>query len=159
MAHQSTGLASPAPDEIRVRPARPDDLRAIVALDAENTGVTKLGYWKDRFEWYAGRQPDRFFLVGESGGQVLGYTVGEVRAWEFGSPPCGWIFAIDVSAPARQRGLGTRLFDEICARFRKAGVDRVRTMLAKDDHLIMSFFRSQGMMAGPFIQLEKDLQP
>jgi len=30
-------------------------------------------------------------------------------------------------------------------------------MLARDDQLVMSFFRSQGMMAGPFIQLEKSL--
>jgi hypothetical protein len=30
-------------------------------------------------------------------------------------------------------------------------------MLAKDAHLLMSFFRSLGMMAGPFIQLEKSL--
>jgi hypothetical protein len=51
------------------------------------------------------------------------------------------------------------LFDEICARFRKAGVQHVRTMLAKDAHLLMSFFRSLGMMAGPFIQLEKRLAP
>jgi ribosomal protein S18 acetylase RimI-like enzyme len=159
MAHQRTTTAPPPTDQLRVRPAKAEDLRAVVALDAENTGAAKLAYWKDRFEWYAGRQPDRFFLVGEREGQVLGYIVGEVRAWEFGSPPCGWIFAIDVSRTARQHGLGTKPFDEICARFRKAGVDRVRTMLAKDEHLIMSFFRSQGMMGGPFIQLEKELAP
>ena len=57
----------------------------------------------------------------------------------------------------RLHGLGTVLFDAICARFRKAGVETVRTMLAKDDPLVMSFFRSQGMRAGPFIQLEKRL--
>ncbi|HSM93057.1 MAG TPA: GNAT family N-acetyltransferase [Anaeromyxobacteraceae bacterium] len=160
MAHQRTTAPPPPPVvELRVRPAKGEDLRAVVALDAENTGVSKLAYWKDRFEWYAGRQPDRFFLVGEREGHVVGYIVGEVRAWEFGSPPAGWIFAIDVSRTVRQHGLGTKLFDEICARFRKAGVDRVRTMLAKDEHLIMSFFRSQGMMGGPFIQLEKELDP
>ena len=34
----------------------------------------------------------------------------------------------------------------------------VRTMLAKDANVLLSFFRSQGMMGGPFIQLEKRLQ-
>ncbi|HSM92634.1 MAG TPA: GNAT family N-acetyltransferase [Anaeromyxobacteraceae bacterium] len=160
MAHQKTTTAgSPPSSALRVRPAKVEDLGAIVALDAENTGVAKLAYWKDRFEWYAGRQPDRFFLVGERDGKVLGYIVGEVRAWEFGSPPCGWIFAIGVGGEARQHGLGTGLFEQICARFRKAGVDRVRTMMAKDEHLMMSFFRSMGMMGGPFIQLEKELGP
>ena len=34
---------------------------------------------------------------------------------------------------------------------------KVRTMLGRDNTLILSFFRSQGMMAGPFIPLEMDL--
>jgi len=32
-------------------------------------------------------------------------------------------------------------------------------MLARDNHLVLSFFRSQGMMAGPFIPLEMELSP
>ena len=161
MSHQKTEtLPEPAPElrAIRVRPARASDLPPVIALDAENTGIAKASYWKDRFEWYAGRQPDRFFLVAERDGTMLGFIVGEVRAWEFGSPPSGWIFAIHISPSARLHGLGTLLFDEICVRFRKAGVSHVRTMLAKDAHLLLSFFRSLGMMGGPFIQLEKRLE-
>jgi hypothetical protein len=30
-------------------------------------------------------------------------------------------------------------------------------MTARDNHLVLSFFRSQGMMAGPFIELEATL--
>ena len=52
---------------------------------------------------------------------------------------------------------GTRLFEELCNRFRQAGVAKVRTMLARNNGLVLAFFRSLGMMAGPFIQLEKDL--
>jgi ribosomal protein S18 acetylase RimI-like enzyme len=149
-----------APDggAVRVRPARGPDLPAVVAIDAETTGAAKPAYWKERFERYAGRQPDRFFLVAEREGTPVGFIVGEVRAWEFGSPPAGWIFAIHISPSARLHGLGTLLFEEICVRFRKAGVSHVRTMLAKDAHLLLSFFRSQGMMGGPFIELEKRLQ-
>ena len=44
-----------------------------------------------------------------------------------------------------------------CGAFRRAGVRTVRTMLSRDNTLILSFFRSQGMMAGPFIPLEMDL--
>jgi ribosomal protein S18 acetylase RimI-like enzyme len=145
--------------DVTVRAARPSDLAAVVTLDAADTGQAKPAYWKSRFEWYAGRRPDRFFLVAESPEGLRGFIVGEIRAWEFGSPPSGWIFAIGVSPEKRLRGLGSLLFEEMCVRFRKAGVQQVRTMLAKDDRLIMSFFRSQGMMAGPFIQLEKELEP
>jgi len=161
MSHRKTQTAEPEPEPgvVRIRSARAADLPAVIALDAENTGVAKASYWKDRFEWYAGRQPDRFFLVAERDEAMLGFIVGEVRAWEFGSPPSGWIFAIGVTGAERLHGLGTMLFDEICAQFRRVGAPYVRTMLAKDDPRLMSFFRSQGMMAGPFIQLEKGLEP
>jgi ribosomal protein S18 acetylase RimI-like enzyme len=145
--------------EVTVRPAQPGDLGTIVALDAESSGLEKAAYWKERFGWYANGHKDRFFLVAEHDEDVVGFIVGEVRAWEFGSPPSGWIFAIGVKPEARLHGLGTLLFDAMCARFRKAGVQHVRTMLAKDASLVMSFFRSQGMMAGPFIELEKRLEP
>ncbi len=159
MPHRNVDIARSELGNVRVRTAEAADLPAIVALDAENTGVSKAPYWKEGFAWYAKRQPDRFFLVAERDRTMVGFIVGEVRAWEFGSPPSGWIFAILVSSAARLHGLGTMLFDEICARFRKAGVQHVRTMLAKDAHLLMSFFRSQGMMGGPFIELEKRLEP
>jgi len=148
-----------ADPQVAVRPAQPGDLGTIVAIDAETSGMEKPAYWKDRFAWYTGAHKDRFFLIAERQGEPVAFIVGEVRAWEFGSPPAGWIFAISVSPSARLQGIGTVLFDAICARFRKAGVQHVRTMLAKDDPLVMSFFRSQGMMAGPFIELEKRLEP
>jgi ribosomal protein S18 acetylase RimI-like enzyme len=159
MSHQNTENAAPKFGDVRVRPAEPADLTDVVALDSENTGISKVAYWKDRFDWYAGRHPERFFLVAEKGGELLGFIVGEVRAWEFGSPPSGWIFAVQVRSSARLHGLGTMLYDAICVRFRKAGVHHVRTMVAKDAQLLLSFFRSLGMIAGPFLQLEKGLEP
>ena len=53
------------------------------------------------------------------------------------------------------RGVGALLFDAICERLLADGVTMVRTMLGRDDRLNMSFFRSQGLMAGSFIELEK----
>jgi len=63
-----------------------------------------------------------------------------------------------VRPDARLAGIGTRLLDAICAGFRRLGVTTVRTILARDNSLILSFFRSQGLMAAPFIALEKDLE-
>lgn len=145
-------------DAATVRPATAADLPAVIALDAESTGLAKPEYWRDLFELFGDRKFGRHFLVAELDGEVVGFITGEVRAWEFGSPPCGWVFAINVKPGIRLGGIATGLFDAICAQFRTAGMVKVRTMLRRDHHLIMSFFRSQGMMAGPFIQLEKDLE-
>jgi GNAT superfamily N-acetyltransferase len=94
------------------------------------------------------------FLVAEAEGRVVGFVIGEVRDWEFGSPPCGWVFAIDVDPRARQRGIGTRLLAGMRERFERVGVDMLRTLLARENTLLLSFFRSQGMTAGRLIPLE-----
>jgi ribosomal protein S18 acetylase RimI-like enzyme len=143
-----------------IRPVRREDLREIIALDATVTGIEKRAYWNAIFRRYGvAGEAQRQFLVAEDGGRVAGFVIGEVRDWEFGSPPCGWVFAIDVRPDARQRGIGARLLAAIAAAFRRAGVTTVRTMLARDNTLILSFFRSQGMMAGRFIPLEMELGP
>ena len=84
--------------------------------------------------------------------------IGEVRDWEFGSPPCGWVFAIDVDPQVRQSGVASRLMAALGTSLRRTGVRKLRTLLARDNTLILSFFRSQGMMAAPLIPLELDLQ-
>jgi ribosomal protein S18 acetylase RimI-like enzyme len=136
------------------------DFADIMALDQQVTGRAKAEYWRDilgRFGQH--RQVDRFFLVADSPGRkkVVGFIIGEIRAWEFGSAPCGWVFALSVDPAARLHGIGEALFDAISVEFRKAGVDKMRTMVARDNRLHLLFFRSEGMMAGPYIQLEKDL--
>lgn len=141
-----------------IRRVRMGDLERIVAIDAGVTGLEKRSYWRSLYRRYGVAGPaKRQFLVAETAGRVVGFIIGEVRDWEFGSASCGWVFAIDVEPGFRQAGIGTRLLEVICAGFRRAGANKVRTVLARDNTLILSFFRSQGMMAGPFIPLEMDL--
>ena len=143
---------------IAIRPAEAGDLDQVIALDERITGIGKREYITDLFERYRTRRPDqRFFYVAESAGEVAGFVVGEIRAWEFGSQPCGWVFAISVDPDVREDGVGAALLDRISERFREAGVSKLRTMISRDNHLLMSFFRSRGMMAGPYLQLEQDL--
>lgn len=144
--------------DLRVRPVDAADLGSIIAIDAEVTGLEKTDYWYELFHRYgAGRNRQKLFLVAESGAGIEGFIIGEVRDWEFGSAPCGWVFGISVRPGARLHGVGARMLAAICEGFRHAGVDKVRTLLARDNGLILSFFRSQGMMAAPYIPLEKSL--
>ncbi len=143
---------------LRVRPVAAADLGQVIAIDAEVTGLEKTDYWYELFHRYgAGRTRQRLFLVAESSAVIEGFIIGEVRDWEFGSAPCGWVFGLSVRPGARMAGIGERMLEAICDGFRRAGVSKVRTLLARDNGLILSFFRSQGMMAAPVIPLEKDL--
>jgi len=149
-----------ASDSVTVRPAKRRDLDQVVAIDAGVTGIEKTDYWRTVFRRYGvPGAHQRQFLVAAAEGRVVGYVIGEVRDWEFGSPPCGWVFAINVDPQTRLAGIGTRLLQALSAAFRRAGVRKMRTMLARENTLILSFFRSQGMMAGSLIPLEMDLEP
>ncbi len=151
------GAASAGP---KVRPVRQADLTAVIALDATVTGLHKADYWQRIYRRYGvAGQGLRHFLVAESDGRVVGFIIGEVRDWEFGSPPCGWVFAIDVDPRARQRGIGAALLAAVRERFERAGVGVLRTMLARDNTVILSFFRSQGMTAGRLLPLELAIGP
>ena len=154
----TTGVASDTNDEVLIRKVRRVDLDQVIDIDATVTGLEKRKYWASVYRRYgSAQQTERQFLVAQMNGRVIGFVIGEIRDWEFGSPPCGWVFAIDVDPRARLRGVGTKLLHGISEHFRRAGVDKLRTLLARDNTLILSFFRSQGMMAGPLISLEMDL--
>ena len=147
--------------DIKLRSATSVDLHKIVNLDAQVSGLKKKDYWDARFRRLNNKDGGHLiiaeFLDSGDSKEVLGFIVGEVRAWEFGSRPCGWIFAIGVSPDYRVQGIGEKLFDAICKAFHKDGANSIRTMIARKDQLNMSFFRAQGMMGGPFIELEKSL--
>jgi GNAT superfamily N-acetyltransferase len=149
--------------EVRVRRVRATDVPQIIALDARITKLAKPDYWNDEYRRYGRRRlHERFFLVAErrkkrAQSWVVGFIIGEIRAWEFGSTPCGWVFALSVEPKMRLHNIGTALFAAMSAEFKKAGVRKMRTMVARNARLPMLFFRGEGMIAGPYLQLEKDL--
>jgi GNAT superfamily N-acetyltransferase len=148
---------------LAVRQVQAADIAHVIALDKRVTGLAKPDYWHEVFERYGGnRLHERSFLVAEplearKRQPILGFIIGEVRAWEFGSAPCGWVFALSVEPRARLHGVGQALFEAISMEFKQAGVNKMRTMVARDNPLHLMFFRSEGMMAGPYLQLEKEL--
>ena len=150
------GAAGKRP-RLRVRSALPADLAQVIGIDERATGLAKPQYWAGILRRYGRRGARRRFLVAEAGARIAGFIVGEVRDWEFGSPPCGWVFGIGVRPDAREAGIGAALLEAITADFRRLGVAMVRTLIARDNQLVLSFFRSQGMMAAPVIPLEKDI--
>jgi hypothetical protein len=126
-------------DPILIRNAVPTDLDAVIEIDDVGPKEEKPAYWRGIFAHYgSGEKKDRIFLVAEAGGEIVGFIAGEVRAWEFGSAPCGWVFALAVSP--RMRGAAT-----------------VRTMVDRNNKVTLSFFRSRGLRSGRYIELEREI--
>ena len=144
---------------LRIRRLSRADLAGVTRIDAHHTGARKPGYWKRVFAEFLGRRAGhvRVGLAAEVEGRLAGYLLGEVRAFEFGSGPCGWIFAVGVDPTRLRLGVASALLAEACRAFRAAGVTRVRTMVRRNDVPVLSFFRSSGFSGGSYVQLELDV--
>jgi len=145
---------------IRVRDLRVEDLDDVVRIDSLHTGEHKPQYWdhvmRDFLDARAGST--RIGLAAEDGEKLIGYLLGEVRAFEFGSDTCGWVFAVGVDPGSLLVGVASTLLKEICRRFRELGLAKVRTMVRRNSVDVLSFFRANGFVGGSFVQLELDLE-
>ncbi|MFQ5503253.1 MAG: GNAT family N-acetyltransferase [Planctomycetota bacterium] len=144
--------------ELGIRELREEDLEDVVRIDALHTGRRKLRYWRRVFRKFHDSGSGRIGLAANDDGRVIGYLFGEIRAFEFGSDPCGWVFAVGVDPRSLRANVASALLDEACRRFLEAGVKKVRTMVRRNDVPVMAFFRSQKFVGGPFVQLERDLK-
>jgi len=168
---------------VAIRPVRPGDLEEVLRIDALHTGERKPAYWRDVFAAFVGAEasgagtPARARQTRTAGSRLrialaaepvadagpgparglVGYLFGEVRAFEYGSEPCGWIFGVGVDPRALRGGVARALLDQACRRFRAEGIGRVRTMVRRTDVPVLSFFRSAGFVGGPFVQLEHEV--
>ena len=138
---------------IVVADADTSDLAEIIRLDETVAGYSRADFWHDLFRHKVAGST-LFVLVARSSGVLVGYALGEIRSWPVRTPICGWLYAIGVEKNHRLQKVATTLMTELISRFRRNGVETVRTVIDVDDQLLMSFLRSYGMSAGPFVELE-----
>ncbi len=145
---------------LRVRDLVAEDLDEIVRIDGLHTGERKPEYWAGVLRDFLAAPSSRpqVGLAAEDGRRFIGYLLGEVRAFEFGSEACGWVVAVGVDPNALLGGVASALLRETCDRFREAGVATVRTMVRRNSVDVLSFFRANGFVGGSFVQLELELE-
>lgn len=147
-----------ASDGVRIRPLRRADLDEVVRIHELHTGVREPTYWEAVLRRVRREGEAReVALAAETTNGLAAFLVGEVRAFEFGSDPCGWVFAVGVDPRFARGGTASLLLDEACRRFRAMGVTRVRTMVRRNDVPLLAFFRANRFAGGAFVQLEREL--
>ena len=146
----------PEKTSVRIRPLAPRDLAGVIRIDAIHTGAAQPAYWKRTFREALSRGRDRVRvgLAADLDGKLTGFLFGDVRAFEFGSEPCGWILEVGVDPRQARRGIASALLAEACRRLRASGVSTIRTMVRRNDVPVLTFFRTNGFAGGPYVQLE-----
>ena len=147
-------VASAAPT---VRSLTELDLDGIVRIAEKTRGRYEPDLWEDRVTYYLRRAPEGS-VVAESDGEVVGFMLGDVRTGEFGiEEKSGWIEVLGVDPDAAGRGVGRALAEEMLARFRKAGVVTVRTMVDASMPEVEAFFGALGFAADSLRPYSKKL--
>lgn len=139
---------------VEMRPMREGDLEIVSRIYASRVGSPPPVSFSTRVRRLFESPDASVAVVAESGGEVIGYVVGEVRSWEFGSEPAGWIFGVSVATEHEGRGIARSLVARAVTRLRVLGARTVRTMAANDDVAVLRLFRNAGFVAGPYTQLE-----
>ena len=141
---------------VRIRTLGRRDLPDVVRIDAIHTGSPQRPYWTRLFREFLAPEPgrERVALAAEINGDLAGFLLADVRAFEFGSEPCGWILEVGVDPHVARRGIASALLAEAVTRLRAAGVPTVRTMVRRNNVPVLTYFRTNGFAGGPYVQLE-----
>ncbi len=135
------------------------DLPAVAEIYAEAAGERPPPSWEAHLRSVMRAKDGEGVarVAADAAGRVVGYVAGEVRSFEFGSPPAGWIFALAVAKAERRHGYAHALFMSAVEKMKRSRVATLRTMVSRDNVDVLRFFRGEGFVAGPYAELELSL--
>ena len=139
---------------VRIRPLDELDITGIARIDEKISGIYRPEVWETRIMYYTRRDPGAS-QVAVSGGKVVGFMLGDLRAGEFGlDEPSGWIERFGIDPDSRGQDLGRKLFEAIRAHFVAEGARSVRTLVDTTDGGVAGFLTAIGFTPAPLQALE-----
>jgi GNAT superfamily N-acetyltransferase len=154
---KATAKTSAAPAG-EVRALRPEDLDAVISIDAANVGRARRGFFVTRLAAVK-RDPEMFLALGiEDGGALAGFIIARVFRGEFGTAePVASIDAVGVDAAKQGRGLGSALMAGFEDAMLKRGIIEVMSQDLWSGAPLMRFFAASGFELAPRWVLERSL--
>ena len=122
-----------------VRPATPDDVAAIAALEAEALGRDA---WPEGLvrEGVVGALPTVHYLVADVAGEVVGHAVASIAG------DIAELQRIAVSAARRRTGVASALLDSVLALLEGTEADRVLLEVREDNEAARRFYAQGGFV-------------
>ncbi|MER6260341.1 GNAT family N-acetyltransferase [Streptomyces sp900105245] len=136
--------------ELRVRPAGPDDLDAVLAFWKTAAEGTSISDDRAGVERLVERDPDALLLA-ESGGQLVGTVIAGFDGWR-----CH-LYRLAVHPERRRRGIGSALLAAAEERFTRLGGRRADAMVLVRNESGQQAWRAAGY--GPQEQWRRWAKP
>ncbi len=140
---------------IEIRMIRPDDYEAVVAVDEKVYGSSRPGFFKRKIDLALSREDylvtSRVAIID---GKLVGFIMGDLYLGEFGIPEkTATIDAVAVDPDYQKQGVGKSLMEELTAALKKAGVEKISTLVEWNDWQMLNFFASSGFQPGTALNL------
>ncbi len=145
----------------KIRLMQVDDFDAVVGIDEKVLKSSRPEYYELKFEkLFKSREYLPTSLVAENqAGVVVGFVMGELYMGEYGIAREGaTLDSIGVDPDCQHTGIGEQLMNEFMDHLRDLGVQKVNTLVDRNDTGLMRFFSSnQFSPSKTIINLERDL--
>ncbi len=149
-----------ATDTVLVRGLRPEDLEAVIALDAKIVGRRREEYFKVKLRQNLAETGIKVSLAAEIDGCFGGFLLARVYYGEFGTmEPVAVLDTLGVHPDFRQRGVGTALLRQLRRNLGALRVSRLQTEVGWDNQELLSFFHREGFRPAARLCLDLDLGP
>jgi len=138
-----------------VRSLRPDDLAAVVTLDAKNVGRRREEFFKLKLQQNLVESGIKVSLAGEIDGMFCGFLLARVFYGEFGmTEPIAVLDTIGVHPDFRHRGIGAAMLRQLRRNLFGLNVRAIRTEVDWDSPELLTFFHHEGFRPAPRLCLD-----
>jgi ribosomal protein S18 acetylase RimI-like enzyme len=144
---------------IEIRPLQREDFEAVVEIDERVFKHARPEYYEMKFAPALDKK-DRLVtsLVAEEDGKVVGFVMSELFVGEYGIPETtATLNTIGIHPDYHRKGIGKQLMEEFIGHLRKAGVEKLNTLVDWDDWQLIRFFSANGFVPAKTINLELNL--
>jgi len=144
--------------EITIRRLRPDDMDAVVALDAKVSGRRREEYFKAKLAMalsYSGIEVSLAAIVDNC---LVGFLLAQVYYGEFGTTEKTAVLdTLDVHPRFRGRGVGHALIDQLKLNLQALRIHQLSTSVGWQDQELLSFFYRSGFVPDAKISLSLEV--
>ncbi|MFQ5623128.1 MAG: GNAT family N-acetyltransferase [Paracoccaceae bacterium] len=135
---------NPATSE-QIKPLCADDLDAVIAIDAANSGVSRRGYFEKRLAAATDRPRDYVYSGLHNDGKLAGFAFAKLVEGEFGKPGASAsLDAIGVDPACRGKGAGHRLLGAVCEVLKHKGVEELTSQVGWANRALLGFLGDEG---------------
>ncbi len=146
--------------EVIVRGLRPEDLDAVVAIDAKSTGRRREEYFRIKLRQNLAETGIKVSLAAEADGLFRGFLLARVYYGEFGTlEPVAVLDTLGVHPDTRGLGVGHALMEQLLVNLAGLGVRTLRTEVAWEDTSLIGFFHREQFRPAARLCLELPVTP